>query len=155
MSGYIEKPALQQLLQKYGSDKICVDSLSLPDPTLYKTIWKMHQKYGNAHIRFRGNYANLENKVKNTFRDTRKHLAEYEHGRARYNVIDNTMHLYNLDSLALNFMNCTPELKKKYAMVYEVEDNGFPSISSLRDQKRYLINNWMMELSHAYQAMHQ
>lgn len=153
MSGYTEQAEIQRLIDKYGDGKICIDSISLPDPALYKTIWKMHQKYGNAHIKFRGNYTNLDHAIKNFFFSPHEKLPLYEHKRARYNVLNNTMHLYNLDSISLNFSHCTNELKKKYAMVYEVEDDGQLPVSSIRDEKRYLINNWMMELTHAYQTV--
>jgi len=79
MSGYVDRADLELLLKKYGDEKICIDSCSLPDPALYKTIWKMHQKYGNAHIHFRGDYKNYERAIKNAFFSPHEKLPLYEH----------------------------------------------------------------------------
>ncbi len=148
MSGYKEKNEFQKLLQKYGQDRIKIDMQSKPDPALYKTIWQMHQKYGNPHITFRGSYVNYETKARNVFLGTKENV--HENTRERYDLWDNEIRLQNIDSIKLDFSSDKTNDSNFKSMIYTTDGGSLPS-AWYENSQRYLINKWIAEISHAKQ----
>lgn len=154
ISWNIARKDLVLLLTDHGYDKWQLPSkhdLREKDMALHYTIWYMHEKLWNPRIKFRWDYKNYQTILENFFEA--KEESAYEHDRPRYNFNTNTISIHNLDSAKLDFSMRTYIDEERKSIFDNQRKIWFDKLENKQDPQQILINNWIAELTHAFQNM--
>lgn len=134
MSGKITQDEFDNLLARHGhiNDGTRINELIQPDEAMYKTILEMQTKYGNPKNSFWWFFINIL-------------TWENEPTRSRINPVTNTINSHQLDSVLIKFDNIKTSEEKNFRY-----NDGIEALNTDTRQK-YLLNNWIAELSHIKQ----
>ena len=134
MSGKISQEHFDAMLARHGyiNDTIKIDTLIQADEALYKTILEMQTKYTNPKISFGWSFRNYE-------------TWENEPDRARFNSVTNTIKSHQLDSIMIKFDNINKIEKINREHTWSLQ------WFSPDTWQKYLLNNWIAEISHSKQ----